>query len=226
MESFRTIVEKQLTRRGTSAIRAALGAGLTRDAIRSVLRGRTPSVDPRRRNLRGARPRVLHRPAPVRNSPGGVRVTGGGQSRSHTRPQTSGTVRADSRPLAGAGKRLRADGFHAAAVRARTAASRCRGQASGQPVSLPQARAPRRFRRGAGARVGGRGERHRGDAVAGLAARARRAPGPSGLRRTPPPGRPAVARRDLPGVPARRGVAGCAYPYPGRRRRAAEGRSA
>ena len=45
MESFRTIVEKQLTRRGTSAIRAALGAGLTRDAIRSVLRGRTPSVD-------------------------------------------------------------------------------------------------------------------------------------------------------------------------------------
>ena len=45
MESFRTIVEKQLTRRGTSAIRAALGAGLTRDAIRSVLRGRSPSVD-------------------------------------------------------------------------------------------------------------------------------------------------------------------------------------
>ena len=45
MESFRAIVEKQLTRRGTSAIRAALGAGLTRDAIRSVLRGRSPSVD-------------------------------------------------------------------------------------------------------------------------------------------------------------------------------------
>ena len=45
MESFRTIVEQQLTRRGTSAIRAALGAGLTRDAIRSVLRGRSPSVD-------------------------------------------------------------------------------------------------------------------------------------------------------------------------------------
>ncbi len=45
MESFRTIVEKQLGRRGTSAIQAALGAGLTRDAIRSVLRGRSPSVD-------------------------------------------------------------------------------------------------------------------------------------------------------------------------------------
>ena len=45
MESFRAIVEKQLERRGTSAIRAALGAGLTRDAIRSVLRGRSPSVD-------------------------------------------------------------------------------------------------------------------------------------------------------------------------------------
>ncbi|MDE0348401.1 MAG: hypothetical protein OXM56_01645 [Gammaproteobacteria bacterium] len=45
MESFRAIVEKQLARRGTSAIRAALGAGLTRDAIRSVLRGRSPSVD-------------------------------------------------------------------------------------------------------------------------------------------------------------------------------------
>ena len=45
MESFRAIVEKQLARRETSAIRAALGAGLTRDAIRSVLRGRAPSVD-------------------------------------------------------------------------------------------------------------------------------------------------------------------------------------
>ena len=45
MESFRAIVEKQLARRGTSAIREALDAGLTRDAIRSVLRGRAPSVD-------------------------------------------------------------------------------------------------------------------------------------------------------------------------------------
>ena len=45
MESFRVIVEKQLARRGTSAIRAALDAGLSRDAIRSVLRGRAPSVD-------------------------------------------------------------------------------------------------------------------------------------------------------------------------------------
>ena len=45
MKSFRTIVEQQLTQRGTSAIRAALGAGMTRDAIRSVLRGRSPSVE-------------------------------------------------------------------------------------------------------------------------------------------------------------------------------------
>ena len=45
MESFRAIVERQLARRGMSAIRAALNAGLGRDSIRSVLRGRTPSVD-------------------------------------------------------------------------------------------------------------------------------------------------------------------------------------
>ena len=45
MDSFRAIVEKELARRGSSAIREALAAGLGRDAIRSVLRGRTPSVN-------------------------------------------------------------------------------------------------------------------------------------------------------------------------------------
>ena len=41
---FRALVQRALKARGTSAIRAALAAGLNRDSIRSVLRGRSPSL--------------------------------------------------------------------------------------------------------------------------------------------------------------------------------------
>lgn len=44
MEPFAEIIREELGRKGTSAIREALRAGLNRDAIRSVLRGRSPSV--------------------------------------------------------------------------------------------------------------------------------------------------------------------------------------
>lgn len=42
---FRRLIEKALRARGVSAIRAARSAGISRDAIRSVLRGRSPSFD-------------------------------------------------------------------------------------------------------------------------------------------------------------------------------------
>ena len=45
MESFRGIVEDRLSALGQTAIRAATAAGLRRDSIRSVLRGRVPSID-------------------------------------------------------------------------------------------------------------------------------------------------------------------------------------
>ena len=45
MPSFAEVVKDELERRGASPIKQALDAGLNRDAIRSVLRGRVPSVD-------------------------------------------------------------------------------------------------------------------------------------------------------------------------------------
>ena len=45
MENFKTIIERELERKKVSPIRTALNAGLNRDAIRSVLRNRIPSVD-------------------------------------------------------------------------------------------------------------------------------------------------------------------------------------
>ncbi len=45
MKAFVEIVKEQLSRRGVSPIGASLDAGLNRDAIRSVLRGRVPSVE-------------------------------------------------------------------------------------------------------------------------------------------------------------------------------------
>ena len=42
---FRKLVERTLKQQGVSAIRAARSAGLNRDAIRSVLRGRSPSLE-------------------------------------------------------------------------------------------------------------------------------------------------------------------------------------
>ncbi len=45
MKSFADLLDEELKRRGVSPIRKALDAGLNRDAIRSVLRGRVPSVD-------------------------------------------------------------------------------------------------------------------------------------------------------------------------------------
>ena len=44
-DDFRAVVKRQLASRGQSAIVAARAAGLNRDSIRSVLRGRSPSVD-------------------------------------------------------------------------------------------------------------------------------------------------------------------------------------
>ena len=45
MRNFAEIIRKELKSRNLSPITAALTAGLRRDAIRSVLRGRTPSID-------------------------------------------------------------------------------------------------------------------------------------------------------------------------------------
>ena len=45
MKPFAELLDEELDRRGVSPIRKALDAGLNRDAIRSVLRGRVPSVD-------------------------------------------------------------------------------------------------------------------------------------------------------------------------------------
>ncbi len=45
MKPFAELLDEELGRRGVSPIRKALDAGLNRDAIRSVLRGRVPSVD-------------------------------------------------------------------------------------------------------------------------------------------------------------------------------------
>ena len=45
MQPFVEIIEDELKRRGASAISEALRVGLSRDAIRSILRGRVPSVD-------------------------------------------------------------------------------------------------------------------------------------------------------------------------------------
>ena len=42
---FRTAVENELAARRVSPLRAARGAGLNRDALRSVLRGRAPSIE-------------------------------------------------------------------------------------------------------------------------------------------------------------------------------------
>ena len=42
---FRTMVETELAARRVSPLRAAQGAGLNRDALRSVLRGRAPSIE-------------------------------------------------------------------------------------------------------------------------------------------------------------------------------------
>ena len=44
-DEFRTLIEQALRVRGVSAIRAARSAKLNRDAIRSVLRGRSPSFE-------------------------------------------------------------------------------------------------------------------------------------------------------------------------------------
>ena len=44
-DEFRALIEKVLRARGVSAIRAARSANLNRDAIRSVLRGRSPSFE-------------------------------------------------------------------------------------------------------------------------------------------------------------------------------------
>lgn len=45
MQPFREIVERRLRALGGGAVRAATSAGLKRDSIRSVLRGRVPSID-------------------------------------------------------------------------------------------------------------------------------------------------------------------------------------
>ena len=42
---FRALIEQTLRARGVSAIRAARSAGISRDAIRAVLRGRSPSFE-------------------------------------------------------------------------------------------------------------------------------------------------------------------------------------
>ncbi len=44
-DEFRALIEQALRARGVSAIRAARSAGLSREAIRSVLRGRSPSFE-------------------------------------------------------------------------------------------------------------------------------------------------------------------------------------
>ena len=44
-DEFRALIERALRARGVSAIRAARSANLNRDAIRSVLRGRSPSFE-------------------------------------------------------------------------------------------------------------------------------------------------------------------------------------
>ena len=45
LPEFRAVIEKALRVRGVSAIRAARSVGLNRDAIRAVLRGRSPSFE-------------------------------------------------------------------------------------------------------------------------------------------------------------------------------------
>lgn len=44
MEWFKSIIDRELTAKGTTPIRAATAAGLNRDAIRSVMRGREPRL--------------------------------------------------------------------------------------------------------------------------------------------------------------------------------------
>ncbi len=44
-KEFRAVVENELAARRVSPLRAARGAGLNRDAVRSVLRGRAPSIE-------------------------------------------------------------------------------------------------------------------------------------------------------------------------------------